>query len=682
MTKEHPLHFGSTKRYLLFALASILVLSAGIISFLPKADATTSTITSSQNLGSRGVNAGDTLIINPGVVATYDTLTNAGNLIVMGSLLSNSPGSVFQNTGAVHFLAGSTSGPAVAGQEPGKLTNFGPAVGFGAGYVSVDKGATFGLYVFNRGTFNNYGDLNLNTGNPAIDNTGSSAFFGNYGNLHLYAASFKNTGGTITNGATGSWYMEVQPMSHVNDGGIIQNFGSFSVAKSHLLENKNGGQIYNQGTGVFTVGFVESGAGLVNRAGSTITNVGRFVAEHSGGITNEGTFSNAAGAKLETWPQVESADIGVFSNAGTFKNNAGATIDNQGKFVRECNDVFNNAGTITGNSIINNCVSFPLVHMQDTTTTTGSLTYIGRQINAEYVNSTSQLIGDKIDSITLRLQRIGSPPGTFQVGIFNADLTPKKSFEIRSTSTLPTSFQDYEFKLSNGELYTIQIGDRIGIKYNGGDTSNGISVMTDRDFADPFDGNKSYRARYETSWIVSYGEDMYMILKQTHAEGPPYPITWMSDTTASSGSLVYSGRPFNAEWVKSSDLAGKKIDSITVRLQRIGAPTGTFTVGVYDSALHLKKAFGIVSVSAVPTAYTDMEFMLSNNELYTVQQDDRIGVFYNGGSSTVGINVMIDRNSADPYDGTNSQRVRYEAGGWLYFDTAEDLYMVLKQTHG
>ena len=327
-------------------------------------------------------------------------------------------------------------------------------------------------------------------------------------------------------------------------------------------------------------------------------------------------------------------------------------------------------------------VGMPIVYMADTTQTVGSVTFAGRQANTEYIGVDSQLVGDKIDSITLRLQRIGSPPGTFQVGVFNADLTPKKSFEVRSTSTISTSYQDYEFHLPNNELYTIQAGDRIGIKYNGGDASNAIGVMTDRDFANPFDGSSSYRARYESSWIVSTGEDMYMILKQTHDRSSPYPIVHMSDTTTSSGSLVYSGRQLNAELVKAgSALVGKQIDSITARLQKIGSPPGTFTVGVYDSNLQLKKAFGIASASVLPSAFADMEFKLENNELYTIQQDDRIGIFYNGGSADAGISVMVDRNLADPFDGTNSQRVRYESG-WLYYDTGEDLYMMLKQTHG
>jgi hypothetical protein len=112
-----------------------------------------------------------------------------------------------------------------------------------------------------------------------------------------------------------------------------------------------------------------------------------------------------------------------------------------------------------------------------------------------------------------------------------------------------------------------------------------------------------------------------------------------------------------------------------------GCASGYLTVGVYNTNLQLKKAFGTVSTSTLSTAYTDLEFKLpSTDPLYTIQQDDRIGVFYNGGSTTSGVNVMIDRNTADPFDGTNSQRVRYESG-WLYFDTGEDLYMVMKQTH-
>jgi hypothetical protein len=135
----------------------------------------------------------------------------------------------------------------------------------------------------------------------------------------------------------------------------------------------------------------------------------------------------------------------------------------------------------------------------------------------EYVAPTSQLVGDKIDSITLRLQKVGSPTGTAQVGIFNADLSVKKLFATIDVATISTTATDYEFKLPAADpLYTIAAGDRIGIKYVGGSASAGINVTPDRDAADPFDGANSYRARYEAGWINSTGEDLYMILKQTH----------------------------------------------------------------------------------------------------------------------------------------------------------------------
>ena len=159
----------------------------------------------------------------------------------------------------------------------------------------------------------------------------------------------------------------------------------------------------------------------------------------------------------------------------------------------------------------------PIIHMQDTTATIGSVTYAGRQINAEYVTATSQLVGDKLDGITLRLQKVGAPTGTAQVGIFNTDLSVKKLFATIDVATISTTPTEYEFKLPAADpLHTIASGDRIGIKYVGGSTSAGINVTPDRDAADPFDGTNSYRARYETGWINSTSEDLYMILRQTH----------------------------------------------------------------------------------------------------------------------------------------------------------------------
>jgi hypothetical protein len=155
--------------------------------------------------------------------------------------------------------------------------------------------------------------------------------------------------------------------------------------------------------------------------------------------------------------------------------------------------------------------------MSDTSDTMGIVTYSTRPIHAEYVSVSSALVGDRIDSITLRLARSGSPTGAAEIGVFDENLTVKKLFGSIEASAIPTSYQDHEFKLSGTELYTIQSGDRIGIKYTRGDVSSAILVMTDKDAIDPFDNSNSYRTHYmDGSWRDYTAYDLYMILKQTH----------------------------------------------------------------------------------------------------------------------------------------------------------------------
>jgi hypothetical protein len=156
----------------------------------------------------------------------------------------------------------------------------------------------------------------------------------------------------------------------------------------------------------------------------------------------------------------------------------------------------------------------PIVHMSDTSTSWGSLLHPGRQVNAEYVTASSQLVGDRIDSITLQLAKIGLPEGTAQVGLINEDLTVKKLFGTVDAADITGEFLEYEFKLD--ELYTVQAWDRIGIIFSGGDEDNSIAVMIDRDLDSEFDGNSSQRVRYESGWLYyDTGEDVHMVLKQT-----------------------------------------------------------------------------------------------------------------------------------------------------------------------
>ena len=325
---------------------------------------------------------------------------------------------------------------------------------------------------------------------------------------------------------------------------------------------------------------------------------------------------------------------------------------------------------------------YSIIHMSDTTASRGIDVSSSKPVRAEYVSSTSQLIGDKIDQITLRLAKVGSPTGTAQIGVFS-DTSVKKLFGTKDVSTISTAYSDYTFSLTNNDLYTIQAGDRIGIKYSGGSGSRYVLVMIDADTTDPFDGQKSYSTqRKGGSWQDETSTDMYMILRQTVIPVSAVSATHMSDTTSSFASLISAPRQLIAEFVTpTSQLVGDPIDSITLRLQKFGSPTGTAQIGIFNSDLTVKKLFGTIDVSTISSSSTNYEFkLLSSDPLYIIAANDRIGIKYTGGSSTTGINVTPDRDASDPFDGSNSYRVRYETS-WI--DSAlEDMYMILKQTHG
>jgi hypothetical protein len=163
--------------------------------------------------------------------------------------------------------------------------------------------------------------------------------------------------------------------------------------------------------------------------------------------------------------------------------------------------------------------SFPIEHMSNTTASAGYGVYAQKPARAEYVTEKSELVGDKIDTIILRMKSVGTINGTAEIGILNEDLSVKKLFSTLDVSTLTPTYTDYEFNLTGGELYTIESGDRIGIKYEGGgfNETSWVSVMLDLDPADPFDGANSYlQYHYQGSWRQSPDRDMHMVLVQTH----------------------------------------------------------------------------------------------------------------------------------------------------------------------
>jgi hypothetical protein len=151
------------------------------------------------------------------------------------------------------------------------------------------------------------------------------------------------------------------------------------------------------------------------------------------------------------------------------------------------------------------------IQMNDTTATFGLKTNSSLPVKAEYVSDTSSLVGRLVDTIVVDLKKVGSPTGTVQVGVFNSDQSVKQLFGTIPADDITTTSIQYSFSLPQQQTYQIQSGDRIGIKFSGGDASNYLSIMTDQ--SNTFDGTNSYLTSYGSGWKIFTGKDIYMILK-------------------------------------------------------------------------------------------------------------------------------------------------------------------------
>lgn len=210
----------------------------------------------------------------------------------------------------------------------------------------------------------------------------------------------------------------------------------------------------------------------------------------------------------------------------------------------------------------------PVLAMNDFAITFGVSAYSGIPIRAEFVSDTSSLIGKSIDTIVVDLRKTGSPSGTIQIGIFNNDQSVKALFgTINATNLLPI-FDQYSFSLPPFQTYQIQSGDRIGIKFTGGDSSNYIVIMSDQNGS--FDSTNSFLTYYQSGWHDVTAKDLSLILEQVVISTdlpiviPPPNI--LSVTTNSSRNIPNLGAPTVFD----------RIDSLSVITNN---STGTFPVG-------------------------------------------------------------------------------------------------------
>lgn len=232
--------------------------------------------------------------------------------------------------------------------------------------------------------------------------------------------------------------------------------------------------------------------------------------------------------------------------------------------------------------------------------------------------------------------------------------------EEQGTSSTQTGFTPMSIEADSGTTLEVTVHDYQDIQFSHWENSS-----TDR-----------------TRTVTISDEDADITAFYTTAEVGE--TVHMEDATTSAGYGVYAGKPARTEYVtESSQLVGDQIDSITLQLKSVGTISGTAEIGVFNEDLTVKELFGTLDVSTLTATYTDYKFVLSGDEPYTIEADDRIGIKYESGSGsdTNWVSVMLDLDPADPFDGENSYLNYYQSGSWQH-SPDRDMYMILKQIEG
>lgn len=108
----------------------------------------------------------------------------------------------------------------------------------------------------------------------------------------------------------------------------------------------------------------------------------------------------------------------------------------------------------------------------------------------------------------------------------------------------------------------------------------------------------------------------------------------------------------------SSSLVGKSISEVTLVLKKSGSPSGTISVLVrsgQDDSRALE--FGTIAASDLTTS--DKSFTLKAASSYIFKSKDKVLVEWSGTGSSAD-QVLVKRNGADAFDGTNTYLVGHK----------------------
>ncbi|MFK8055638.1 MAG: LamG-like jellyroll fold domain-containing protein [Saprospiraceae bacterium] len=295
------------------------------------------------------------MLQSSGSIVSSARINAAGEFMNFGTLELTTTGSLYTTPTGVSRTNGSILNDGWIGSQ-GSFTNEG----------TVNVTAEGGLAIYNAGTFNNPGVVNLagfynnRNGGSYTAPSGGTINVQDGGKLNNYAqATMQNAG--ILNVEAGGSFRQKANLNNVPGrmfvSGELRTFVS-SVTRSNFLTIEEGGQLLVNDSDTFQVVFSLVNEGLVSlyrpvTVNGIVTNTatGNFKVRSTGALdfiqgtnlTNAGNFENAGSIKT----------VGTLTNDGTFSN-TGQILQNNGGTIANNADFFNQALLENVDKVINN----------------------------------------------------------------------------------------------------------------------------------------------------------------------------------------------------------------------------------------------------------------------------------------------------------------------------------------
>tara|TARA_R110000765_G_scaffold55946_2_gene110590 strand:+ start:672 stop:2690 length:2019 start_codon:yes stop_codon:yes gene_type:complete len=282
--------------------------------------------------------------------------------------------------------------------------------------------------------------------------------------------------------------------------------------------------------------------------------------------------------------------------------------------------------------------------------------------------SGSPAIGTSVQKIKISMRKVGTPAGTFKVGIWNASDVLVISVTNTASSFLTTSYVDYEFDM--GSATELLLDYKVGIEYlTGVGVSNRIDVETI--YATTETGySKGYPALntggVDLDILMSFDSTPVTISKPTNVQDNSILVEkdtgrryWFDDAFNKTGLKAYykfdetSGNLINQSTsVGSADSLGTNADGTAS-----GNPTYSET-GVIDSAINFDGVgdyFELGSSNSQwnflhnDSAHWTLSFWMKLNSIEHSGIDGIMGTHAYSASSNVGMGLFLRDDSANDH---------------------------------